>query len=246
VSALPTEGQFLPEVKEVMRRDPWNPDSKLPWKKIKNVWDNYWDQEKPLLLEKSPPNIIRTKDIVKHFSPVYFILMVRNPYAFCEGLIRRNNWSSSRAVCFAVRCLRQQVNNSEKLTNALCFTYEELVANPESISQRIRAFIPQVGALDHNKKMKVHSIDGAIERGIVDLNKKKITNLSPKQLGEINKVLNKNAEVMDYWGYEYYKPSLRHTFSFAKTRSRLFLSKMFSKGWSVAGKTATELTKRST
>lgn len=76
VSALPSEGQFLPEVKEIMRQDPWNVNVKLPWVKIKEVWDGYWDHNKLLLLEKSPPNLIRAKEIEQHFNPVYFLLKV--------------------------------------------------------------------------------------------------------------------------------------------------------------------------
>ena len=51
-----------------------------------------------MLLEKSPPNIIRTADIVNHFDPVKFVIMVRNPYAHAEGLMRRNNWTATRAA----------------------------------------------------------------------------------------------------------------------------------------------------
>jgi hypothetical protein len=210
VSALPEEGQFLPEVKEEMRKDPWNPNVKLSWERIKGVWDEYWDHNKPLLIEKSPPHLIRTSEIAKHFSPVYFLIMVRNPYAHCEGLIRRNNLSAKESADFTIRCLIQQAENAKKLSNTLCLTYEELVENPELIAKKIQAFIPKLGVLKHSQQFKVHSIDGNIERKIVDLNKKKIKNLSLNDLKQINQVLKENADVMNYWGYKYYEPSLLH------------------------------------
>jgi hypothetical protein len=201
VSALPDEGQFLPEVKEIMRRSPWDSGEMLPWDRIKKVWDGYWDKSRPLLIEKSPPHLIRTKDIVKHFRPCYFLIMVRNPYAHCEGLIRRNNWSATRAAEFSVRCLRQQEKNSGELQHALCFTYEELGANPRAVSEKIQSFLPQIGALEYAGQFRVHSVDGIMEREIVDLNKKKINKLSIHEVAAINNVLERNLDVMAYWGY---------------------------------------------
>jgi hypothetical protein len=244
VSSLPREGQFLPEVKEVMRQDPWNPDVKLPWKKIKEVWDGYWDQDKPLLVEKSPPHIIRASEIAEYFNPVYFLLMVRNPYAHCESFIRRHR-NVKEAVEFTVRCLRQQAENADKLNNTLVFTYEELAGNPEIISRKIQSFIPQIGVLKHRQSFKVHSFDGAIERGIVDdLNKKKISNLSVNDLEQINKVLKRNSDVMDYWGYKYYEPSLQHAFTFLRTRSGAFLATTSSRGRGGAARLFRRLTRR--
>jgi hypothetical protein len=202
VSSLPGEGQFLPEVKEVMRQSPWNPDVVLPWSRIKEVWDGYWDQSRPLLVEKSPPNLVRADDIVKYFHPVHFLIMVRNPYAHCEGLIRRNHWSPAEAAEFSMRCMRQQAKNGAELPHTLCFTYEELVANPRGISEKIQLFLPQTGALEHTGKFSVHSVDGVVEREIVDLNAKKIGNLSANDIVAINEVLEKNLDVMAYWGYE--------------------------------------------
>lgn len=246
VSALPDEGQFLPEVKEVMRQNAWDPDLKLPWRMIKEVWDGYWDLDRPLLVEKSPPNLLRTDEIIEYFSPIYFLLMVRNPYAHCEGLMRRNKWNAQKAAQFAVRCLRLQAENVNKLNNVLSFTYEELVENPESLSKRIQSFIPQIGELKYGESFKIHSVDGTVERGIVDLNQRKIHNLSINDLKQINDVLKANADIMDFWGYKYYQPSLHHAFAFIRTRSSLLASAALSKGRRGFAKLVKKLTKRST
>jgi len=202
VSSLPGEGQFLPEVTKFMRQDPWNPDVVLPWPEIKEVWDGYWDQSRPLLVEKSPPNLLRADEIVRHFHPAHFLIMVRNPYAHCEGLIRRNRWSPDEAAEFSMRCMRQQSKNSADLPHTLCFTYEDLVGNPRKISEKIQLFLPQTGALEYTGKFSVHSVDGVVEREIVDLNAKKISNLSANDILAINEVLEKNLDIMAYWGYE--------------------------------------------
>lgn len=229
VSSLPSEGQFLPEVKDIMRKAPWDSSVKLPWEQIKAVWDSYWDYDKAFLLEKSPPNIIHIDEIIRYFKPVYFISMIRNPYAHCESLIRRNKWSAEKAADFSVFCMRQQAENKEKLKSSLFFTYEELIANPAEISQKIQAYIPEIGELEYNKNFAVHSLDGNVERGIIDLNKKKINNLSKYALEKINKILHENQDIMQYWHYEYYKPSFYHDIIFIKTRMTLLINKVFSK-----------------
>ncbi len=89
VTAHSKEGQFLDGVVEIMRKGAWNPEQKFPWNKIKHNWEEIWDMNKPVALEKSPPNILRAFEIEKVFCPASFIAMIRNPYAVCEGL-RRN------------------------------------------------------------------------------------------------------------------------------------------------------------
>ncbi len=221
VSFLPNEGQFLPEVRDVMRRAPWNPDTKLPWLVIRNVWHGYWDQTKPLLVEKSPPNLIRTGEILEHFQPAYFLLMVRNPYAHCESLIRRLQWDPGRAARFAIRCLQQQADNAESLDNALAFTYEALTEGPEQISREIQDFIPGIGPLRHAEKFTVASIYGQNQRGLVNLNRAKIENLSPASLTKINHVLMPHADTMRYWKYDFMEPSLGHFFAYVRRKGRV-------------------------
>ncbi|MDY6781435.1 MAG: sulfotransferase [Cyanobacteriota bacterium] len=236
VSSLPKEGQFLPEVRKVMRRDPWNSNEQFPWETIKEVWNKYWDPSKPLLLEKSPPNIIRTREIIEHFSPIYFLLMVRNPYAHCESLMRRNKVNAEEAAEFTLRCMRQQAENVANLDVSLAFTYEALVQNPKLIAEKIQSFIPQIGELQYDKKFETRAIDGIQSRKIVDFNQKKIDNLSLSDLDKINRALGENKDIMEYWGYEFYTPPPQHGLIFIKTRSQVW----FSKGWRFARKTIRE------
>ena len=63
------EGQTLPEVRNIMfGKDRWNKDVEYSWDFIKKNWMKYWDQTKPILLEKSTPNIIRVQSIKKTFQ----------------------------------------------------------------------------------------------------------------------------------------------------------------------------------
>lgn len=201
VSALPMEGQFLPELKDIMRNRPWDAECALPWPDIKAVWETYWDKSKPVLLEKSPPNLIRTRDILAHFQPVTFIVMVRNPYAQAEGLMRRNHWTATRAANFSMTCLRKQLENARQLEGALVMTYESLVQDPGEACAKLTAFLPALGDLDHAAHFEVHSIDGTVTRPITDLNSKKIATLSAANLAAMNVVFAQHSETMSAWDY---------------------------------------------
>ena len=229
VSHLPREGQFIPQAKPLMRGDDtWNPDKDIPWQQVREIYEQHWDQSKPYLLEKSPPNIItkRALEIEQHFSPAHFILLVRNPYAHCEGLMRRRGFTAKKSAEFTIECLAYQRENQKKLKNLTSINYEELVKSPLSVSEKIQQDLPLFTDIKHDASFKVHSIHGLVKRKIVDLNQEKINNLSNTSLREINSVLENEKELMEYWGYSYHHPSMRHLFAHIQTRTRLVLKKI--------------------
>jgi Sulfotransferase family len=202
VSSLPLEGQFLPELENTMRDKPWDAERALPWPEIKKVWASYWDSSKPVLLEKSPPNLIRTRDILAHFEPVKFIIMVRNPYAHSEGLMRRNHWTAMRAASFSMMCLRRQLANVRELDNALVIRYESLVSDPAKTSAQLAAFMPELSDVNYEASFEVHSIDGTLNRPITDLNSKKIAALSTEDIATMHNVFLQHQDTITSWGYD--------------------------------------------
>jgi len=206
VSALPDEGQFLPELREVMRARPWDAGHPLPWPDIKRVWESYWDRDKPVLLEKSPPNLVRTREILAHFQPARFIIMVRDPYAQSEGLVRRNHWPIAKAANFSLMCLRRQRENARALEDATVLTYEALVRDPAAACAQLTAFLPALGDLDGSASFEVHSIDGTVERPITDLNARKIAALGADGIAALNAVFEPQRDALEAWGYRLRTP----------------------------------------
>lgn len=207
-SILPTEGQFLPEVRDEMRAAAWEPDHDVSWPRIKTVWDGYWDHAKPVLVEKSPPNAARAREIVEHFDPVAFLVMVRNPYAHVEGLMRRNGWHAARAAAFAAMTLDVQTDNARTLPDAVHFTYEELAADPAGVLGRVRELLPVLDDMDATGEFAIHSVDGTVARGVVNLNARKIRRLSGRSLRAINTVLDEHHDAMAFWGYDREEPTV--------------------------------------
>ena len=196
------EGQTLPEVRNIMfDNNRWDDNLSLPWEKIKTVWRKYWDLSKPILLDKSIPNIMRTKDIKEAFNPISFICMVRNPYAQCEGIIRRNEKSAEFAAKFALKCLQYQKSNIESEKNLLFFTYEELCEDRNQVVNNIISFIPNLKDIKSEQKFKVHNFKTKGEMEITNLNSEKIAKLTKEQLNEINIHFKKEEELLQYFNY---------------------------------------------
>lgn len=137
------EGQALPEAVPLMwfggdARRTWDPAAPLPWDRIRAVWERYWDLSRPVLAEKSPPNLCRADAILEHFGrhgDVAFLGMIRSPYAVKQ---RAEEWV--RQATFQRR--------NEGLPRYLGLTYEALCADPAGVAARIVAHVPAIGALD--------------------------------------------------------------------------------------------------
>lgn len=196
------EGQTLPEVIEVMfNNNRWNENAKLPWQKIKKIWRKYWELSKPILLDKSIPNIMRANKLKEVFSPISFICIVRSPYAQCEGIIRRTGKSAEIAAKFTIDCLRYQKENIESQKKLLFFTYEELCDNKDKVISDIINFIPELEDININKKFKAHNFKTTKSMQITNLNKEKIKNLSKGDLEVINKCFDQEKELLKYFNY---------------------------------------------
>jgi hypothetical protein len=220
VSAFAEEGQFLNGVREMMRSEPWNTKRRLSWDSIKREWDNTWDPTKPIQLEKSPPNLSRAFEIEKTFIPSYFIAMIQNPYAHCEGLMRRGSTLSEGmegAAKFWVRCAQYQRKNIQGLSRVINFTYETFTENPSLIREQIIDFIPELQKLDTNALFNVNSVVGSGPKKIVNLTPLKINLLSPMQVSSINGILKQYPDLMEFFGYSYINPTIAHSIRHFRT-----------------------------
>lgn len=197
------EGQTLPAVRKMMfdhdRR--WDEDLDFNWSYIKKEWRKYWDLSAPVLLEKSPPNVIRARSIEKHFPPAYFIVFYRNPYAHAESLIRRNKRSPQEAARFALRALRYQKENKEQLRRSLSISYENLTEETQEAVHKIQNFIPELDDLRSDKKFSAHNYRQK-QMSAQNLNPAKIARLTVAQKREITAVFRDQREILDYFGYD--------------------------------------------
>lgn len=195
------EGQQLPELKDKMFiKGRFEPTFKVDWDLAYDVWHQYWDPTAPILMDKSPANIVRAKELEQYFQPIYFLLLVRNPYAQCESLIRKNSWSATRSAEFAILCLHYQKRNLDTLKNTSLLNYEEMTTNEEKVKSTVTDILPEVNDLHFDKKFKAHNFHNK-QLKPTNLNNPKVEALSAAQLKDMNRIFKQDQELLDYFGY---------------------------------------------
>lgn len=197
------EGQTLPEVKKIMFEEKrWEEENKLPWDKIKRIWRSYWYLKKPILLDKSIPNIMRVDQLKEFFYPNHFICIVRNPYAICEGVMRRSNKSAEVAAKFTIKCLEYQMKNINLYKEIFLLSYEDLCDNTTFTINKIKKQIDEIYDINPNQKFKAHNFKTKKSMRITNLNDEKIKKIKKKDLVVINKHFNQNKKILDFFNYK--------------------------------------------
>lgn len=121
------------------------------WTRIKDVWNEAWDTartSRPILIEKSPPNIFRYDMLAREFPNSLFIGMLRNPYSQIESWTRhfgKNKDPHSLHDYYVdwVRHAEWLIKAKDELGDRmLLLNYEELVNNVYDVFRRIHTFLP--------------------------------------------------------------------------------------------------------
>jgi hypothetical protein len=204
VSALPGEGQAVaPDL--LFTEDRWDPRKVVDWCRVEERWRAHWNLDRTILLEKSPPHLIRAPQLEAHFPESRFVVMIRNPYAFCEGVRRRwgRRYTWRNLALFWVTVARYQVENARTLRRTLTLTYEELVTDPTGTCGRLVTFLPELGQLEPSARHDVFERSAPV----TDLNREQIARLSPWAIATISEALGPHRNLLDHFGYELLTPS---------------------------------------
>lgn len=180
------------------------------WPQIKKIWYQKWSEHPAynyrdcLLVEKSPQNLGRIEILQKEFPEAYFIVQVRNPYAVAEGVDRRNEHVNvERGMYHACNVLNLAycAINEYKVKNLLVWRYEDFPGNKD-IENLIKDTIPHIDDFDINYSSPVHSIDGIVNRGSINLNESQLSRLDNTKLEIMDKVADNYKCSMRFFGYE--------------------------------------------
>jgi hypothetical protein len=110
--------------------------------KLWEEWSPYWDLSRPLLLEKSPPNLLKTRFLQALFPGSAFVVVLRHPIpvSLATAKWRRTrryhrlleHWLRAHAL-FGADC--------ERLERVYVLHYEQLVRDPETTLRGIFEFL---------------------------------------------------------------------------------------------------------
>lgn len=93
-------------------------------------WRPHWDVSKPVLLEKSPPNLMRTRFLQKLFPGSRFIVVLRHPLAVAYATRKWCHSSIPALIEHHLRCHERFVMDMVMLDQVRILRYEEFVRRP--------------------------------------------------------------------------------------------------------------------
>ncbi len=207
------EGQWL--IPGMCEADRWNRDKKINWESVKSVWLERIEliqslvQNIELIIEKSPPNLVRIDQLIKIFPNHSLVAFNRDPYASCSSILYRNydpkNKSEEDRIKIVSRIadmwlfFSHWVKKWIEEMQLIYFTYERFCAEPETCVSKLAADTPALETVDINKSIKVK--DYKIQ-GIVNFNAEQISKLTQKEVNAISEVLTKDLKIVSFFGYD--------------------------------------------
>jgi hypothetical protein len=207
------EGQWL--VPGLYQRNHWHPDMHVDWASVRSVWlDVYQSRKKQdgniaVVIEKSPPNVVRAEQLKENFAHTRFIGFVRNPYATCSSVHFRYWLPAYLLPAYRAKKFRQYatawlrratlVKEFAEKYSIEYFTYEQFCADTESCVVKINKACPELGGVDAGAQIKVKNNK---VQSFTNQNERRIVKLKSADIKAINSVLKKQKDVLDFFAYE--------------------------------------------
>jgi hypothetical protein len=109
--------------------------------KLFQEWSRYWDLRKSCLLEKSPPNLIRTRFLQAMFPQSSFIVILRHPVAASFATTKWTTSSLESLIQHWLHCHRLFQSDRRHLRHVHVLKYEDLIGSTETELQEIFEFL---------------------------------------------------------------------------------------------------------
>lgn len=109
--------------------------------KLLTEWGEYWDLRKPVLIEKSPPNLIRMRLLQAMFPESRFVIITRHPLAVALATMKWAKTNVRELVEHWVLAHQAAKRDTNSLRHAYWLRYEDFVANPHTALAALCNFI---------------------------------------------------------------------------------------------------------
>lgn len=100
-------------------------------------WARYWDVQKPVLLEKSPPNIVRSRFLKALFPNSVFLMIMRHPLTVAIATHKWSGTSIESLVEHWLVCHERFELDKSYLQHLYEMKYEDFVQTPQLHLDRI-------------------------------------------------------------------------------------------------------------
>jgi hypothetical protein len=109
-------------------------------------WKTYWDLAKPVLMEKSPPNLIRARFLQELFPNSCFVIVTRHPIAVSYATQKWSNTTLVELIEHWLVCHERFEQDKQHIRRLLTLKYEDFVEEPQLALRMIYSFL---GLPDH-------------------------------------------------------------------------------------------------
>jgi hypothetical protein len=111
-------------------------------RRLFDEWSGHWDLERSVLLEKSPPNLLKTRFLQALFPGCAFVVVLRHPIPVTLATAKwRRTRRYHRLLEHWLRCHELFSADRERLERVHVVRYEELVREPEQVLRGIFEFL---------------------------------------------------------------------------------------------------------
>ena len=169
--------------------------------RLRYDWARHFRPGPGVLLEKSPPNTLRSRWLQRFFRPARFIAIVRDPYAIVEGISRRRGHSITEAAQHWRQVHEVLREDLPYLEHCLLIHYESLCESPQEHLGRIERFldlpVPFPDSL-LERQFRAHNIEGR-PMALENMNPRSWARLSASDIETITRVV---GDELRHFGYQ--------------------------------------------
>lgn len=206
------EGQWM--LPGLCEDDRWDPKKEVDYSSVKAVWVSKYQAIKRLtqnidvVIEKSPPNIMRMGKLAAQFEKHSFIANNRDPYAICASILYRHHDADKLSYIqrkealdglvedWIVRSLK--IQELIERFNAPLLTYESFCKKPSSVLDILNLPDGVSETISPNINVKVKDYE---PQPIINQNERQISKLTRSEIDHISSILESSNNLLSFFGY---------------------------------------------
>jgi hypothetical protein len=193
----------------------WDAGMPVDYASVQATWLARWQQlhtADPALrvvVEKSPPNMVRLEALAALFNEVSLLANNRDPYANCASILYRMHNGAQLSAAQREQQLRTLATHwllrsarIRELVSRLdipLLTYEQFCDAPASILGKLNLPPGVAETIDVQSQVRVKDYP---MQGIANQNQRQIALLGDGEIAAISEVLAPQQELLDYFSYE--------------------------------------------
>lgn len=206
------EGQWL--VPGLCEPDRWRADKQVNYESVRAVWLAKFQERKAanndleIVIEKSPPNIVRQNHLTALFKNRLLLANNRDPYANCASRLYRKYDTASmdrtdrlKALTGLAKSWLSMARQIRQLVidhNAPLLTYEQFCQEPGIVLDKLPLPDRFAESINLGARVRIKDYEPTV---IVNRNEAQVALLTDEELSSIHDVLHPEEHLLAFFGY---------------------------------------------